>query len=823
VQSAAGKPLPLTVLSHDPAGATIIQFKRNGDDPWYWVYGISPKGLSGPRADHKTDLAFREGVTLEVREWAGDGLDTWAKVRAGLEKSTKVIDNAIVSEVIQTCNPARPGDPNRFAASYRGFFTIKKEGTYRFVVNADDASFLFIDGFKVFERPGTQPALRQAKVKELNKICGKVDLKPGVHAFEVHQAVGNRPESTGICTLLWAPPDELKFAYLNSLTVAHPLYARAATLEKPDGAAAGIFAFGIDDTLDVNGLKLFLVRFEAQGPAKKDSDFVWDFGDGTTSKGRSIVHPYFKDGDYQVTLKAGSGLAPFQQRVHIWPEPGDTSPLSLGLAVHAIAGIEWQKLAPENIRTIYTFLKQCEQPDRWPLLDAVARHLLAQKNIDLDMKSQLYVTRVEALRQLGKAADALKLAAKVRPEFTQTPALQVRLQLAEAAIHQYHFRDPAAASRIYKDIIDRHSRVEHPSVRLAAVRWGDLFAETGDLVKASETYRLAATLGGEQATATTTDVSTRGAVLRIAEQKLKAGDFHATRQLLQRLEVDHPGRRLDGLYCFLHAESDRLAGRYEEALRHYEMIFKLPQWAGYKDRATFGITDTYFRMGEVDKGLKMLGQLKDDYPKYFEEKKGADLEKLALETKKRLVAAKAKNAASLFRGYRTGFEPDETEWFGELQDPATRPTIGVVPAFGILGQHAALLDIYPNPDPVACYWKRPLKNLTPGGTYWAEVWYRDEFWPWPAGGHQAHTVFYLIGEALPKPSVIGTPFWYRNAHHRWHKLGTKLIAPLDHDFQAQLVFQYATGAILIDGYSIRTVSDRQADALLTFQEGAKAP
>src|SRR5205807_1862934 len=155
-------------------------------------------------------------------------------------------------------------------------------------------------------------------------------------------------------------------------------------------------------------------------------------------------------------------------------------------------------------------------------------------------------------------ADALKLAAGVRGDFARTPALQVRLQLAEAAVHQYHYKDAAAASKIYKAILDEHKRVEHPNLRLAAIRWGDLFAETGDLVRASE------------------------------------------------------------------------------------MIFKLPQWAGYRDRATYGISDTYFRMGELEKARKWLADLKEGFPKQYEAQKGADVEKLIDGRLRRLKAARAK-------------------------------------------------------------------------------------------------------------------------------------------------------------------------------------
>src|SRR5262249_19221827 len=65
VQTGSGKLLPLAVISHDAVGDTIVQFKRNGNDPWYWVYGVNPKAPPLAKVDAKTDPAFKEGVTLE--------------------------------------------------------------------------------------------------------------------------------------------------------------------------------------------------------------------------------------------------------------------------------------------------------------------------------------------------------------------------------------------------------------------------------------------------------------------------------------------------------------------------------------------------------------------------------------------------------------------------------------------------------------------------------------------------------------------------------------------------------------------------------------
>jgi len=816
VQSASGVLLPMAVLSHDPLGETIIQFKRNGNDPWYWVYGINPKGGAAPKTDAKTDPLFREGVTLELRDWVGDDLSSWVKVRAGLEKSTTVIGNAIVGEVIQNCNPARPDQSTKFAASYRGFFNVKKDGTYSFVVNAEDAAFLFIDGFKVFERPGNNRPLGTVKVKELEKIAGKVELKAGVHAFEVHHAMSDNPGSTGRCALVWTTPEQPKFNYVLPPVIAHPLYARVAATQRADGDSGGTFVHGIYDTLEASGLKLVLMRFEAE-PTEKDAKHVWDFGDGTTGVGRSVMHVYFKDGDYTVTLTTNNAT-PFKRRVRVWPEPGETSPLSLDLTVKTLAGMEWKKLDVSRIREIFTFLQICEQPGRFAYLDEVAQHLLAMKDFDLETRSQLYTARMESLVQLGKAAEALKLAEQAKPEFVKTPALQVRLQLGTAAIYQYHYKDGAAASKIYKAILDEHSRTEHPNLRLAGIRWGDLFAEAGDLAKASETYRIAATLGGEKFSSTSqTDATTRGALLRIAEQKLKGGEILQTRQLLEKIELEYPGRRLDGLYCFLRAESDRFAGRYEESLRYYEMIFKLPQWAGYRDRATFGIADSYLRMGELEKSLKWFANLKEAHPKFHEAQKIAEVEKLIESRLERVKKGKAEDA--VFQGFGTGFEPEETEWFGDPQYMAA------VRSPSIEGRHALLMDIYPRELSGAEFnYVRPLKNLIPGGTYWVEIWYRDLYKPSPPAMHQQpflHTR--LIAETPAKTEFLAGGNILRNSHHQWHKLSFKMKAPLAQDFQLKITFSNITGAMLFDALSIRPVTDRQLDALTNFLEGGKGP
>lgn len=818
VMTAEGKPQPHIVLSHDPAGETIIQFKRNGNDPWYWVFGLNPK--APPRPNPATpEPAFHEGLTLEVRDWAGDDISSWAKVRPGLDKSPRVIANAIVGDVIQSCNPARPDQPHKFAASYRGYLDIKKPGTYRFLINADDASFLFVDGFKVFERAGSNARLGQVKLSELDKMSGKVDLKEGVHAFEVHHVVGTNPEARGVCALFWAPPGQDKFTHFLNKELRQPIYARTAGIQRNGEQSAAAFAFGIDDVLETTGLKLYLVRFEAQGEIKEGEKLSWDFGDGTTGTGRSVRHVYFQEGDYTVTLTSGAGLPAFRRTVHVWPEPnGETSPLSLDLAVKTLEATDWKKLDIARIRELFAFLSVCEQPDRWKLLEQVSSHLLEQKGENLDFRSQLWTARLEALAHLGKAGEALKLAETVTPEFAKVPALHVRIQMAVASIYQDHLKDGKQASKIYKTVLDEHRRTEHPFLRLAAIRWGDLYAEAGDLARAGEAYRLAATLGGEKFLATvSTEATTRGAMLRVAEQKLRSGDIQHTRQLLERIELEFPGQRIDGLYSYLRGEADRYAGRYEDALRSYEMLLNRQQ--GYQDRAFLGIADCYFRNGELEKARKWMDDLKERHPKFYEAQKAADFDKLIDIRLDRLKAARSQGNPidAFFKGWSTGFEPEETESFGT---PAGFP---VVAAPGTQGPHVAMIDVFPTAVNLLNYQRVGLKNLTPGGMYWIEIWHKDIIRPIPPDfpTQRAFLHVYLSPENSKAPEILASCYLERNTH-QWHKLGLKIKAPLAQDFSLKIMFYNQSGIILYDSLSVLPVSDRQVDSLLSFHRGPKA-
>lgn len=808
-QTAAGELVPVSVLSHDPNGETIIQFKRKAADPWYWVYGVNP-AAAPPKGE-----VFQEGITAEVREWAGEDLGSWAAVRAGLQKSENVIGNAIMPDVIQNTNPARPGEIRKFAASYRGFLNTAKAGIYRFFVNSDDASFLFIDGFKVFERTGSNKKLTGAV--PINKIGVDVDLKVGVHPFEVHHVLGNNPDAVGSCALMWKTPDQKTWTFLPAASFAAPLYALPSAVEEAKNAPAAGFNYGIDDTLQSGGITLYLVRFEASGNVKNTDRLLWNFGDGTTATGRSVTHVYFKAGNYVVNLTSAEGLPPARRNVFVWPAPGATSPLSLATAIQSLASEDWRKADRQRLNEMFEFLLISEQPDRWALLESVAGHLL-QTETDLKVKATLLEARIQALAELGRASEALQLADKSFAEFAKVPNLLVTLKLAGAQVHHRQLKDFTEASKRYKAILEEHRRLENPSIRLAVIRWGDLFAETNDLARAGETYRLAATLGGDKFKATAqTEAITRGALLRIAEQRLRSGDIRQTRQLLERIELDYPEQKIEGLYRFLRAEADRHGGRYEESLRNYEVLLKLVQWAGYRDRALFGIADCYSRMGEEAKALDWLATLKESFPSFYEKQKLAETQKTLenrRDRKKNPLAPDPKD--TVLDTFATGFEPTEKNAFG------TSPGFDVVPSFGLQGPHVLLCDGYPEYRGYIEY-TRPLRNLSQNGSYLIEMWVRDTL-AWGPGSNNPHVHVWIYGTDMKYNgnAGMGTVYFERTIG-RWRKLSFNIKGPDTVDGKFSASIRHIYGIMELDGVSVRPVTDRQQDSLVNFLEGPPSP
>jgi hypothetical protein len=365
------------------------------------------------------------------------------------------------------------------------------------------------------------------------------------------------------------------------------------------------------------------------------------------------------------------------------------------------------------------------------------------------------------------------------------------------------------AARLYERITTEHRGLDIPTVREAAIHWGDLYTEAGDMVQAEERYRLAKSLGGERfATTGQTEAIQRGAQLRIAEQKLRSGDVRGTRLLLEKMELDFPEQKLEGMYRFLRAETDRFAGRYEEAIRHYEVLLKLRQWAGFRDRAIFGLADCCYRQEDFAKSLGWFDKLRESFPDYFNVQK---LDKYYDLVKSRAEAAKQAGGAAVndsFKGFTTGFENNESQPSGKVTFILTEPMFGIEgPQVGLLRHGGAMT------------YTKEIHNLQSGGSCWVELWYCEEMDSRDVSAWSNATVAIFPGlEGATKTSADQVLLALPRSYGQWRKVATRLHIPLSQDATVKFTFINYYGTIKIDGLKILPVSDRQADSLRSFIE-----
>jgi len=118
------------------------------------------------------------------------------------------------------CVPARdfdegfPGVTDRFewfAIDYRGRFWVSEPGTYRFLLDSDDGSILYIDGKRVIRNDGVHPEEREQ---------GRVRLKAGAHSIRVSYFQG--PRFHVALTLRVAGPKDRQLRVFNTREFAPP-------------------------------------------------------------------------------------------------------------------------------------------------------------------------------------------------------------------------------------------------------------------------------------------------------------------------------------------------------------------------------------------------------------------------------------------------------------------------------------------------------------------------------------------------------------------------------------------------------------------------
>lgn len=747
---------------------------------------------------------LNEGLTVEFRDWAGDELTDWATVYEGLNRSESVIGNGVTPAILQNFNPARRSVPRNFAASYRGHLKITEPGVYRFLVNGDDAAFLFIDHYKVYSRKGSHAPL-SGRIP-LYGVGEEIELEAGLHPIEVHHVVGNTPGAEGRCALLWLKPGAAGWSLVPPSAFTRSLIGTPAGLEARDGKPLAALEWGIDDTLVSDGVFLSLVRFQAVGTYPAGTRLGWDFGDGLTGSGESPAHVFFQMGDREVSLASHPTLPPFRRRINIWAAPMPTSPFSLASAVDVFRGWNLDRLSRAQLDSMFDFLTMCGQTNRWDVQERLCDRLLTLKGLDPQYRMEVQIARMEILAARGRAADALNGYRIATNEMNRLRIPRMRLMMVGARIDQVYLRDFEAAGRLYDTLLDEGRRIRHPLVRAAATARGDLYWDAGDWAQASASYRAAADLGSDAVadldpTGADQD-ATRGALLRVAEQALKSGDVRQSRRLLKRIESAFPEQKLEGLYRFLRAETDRKVGAYEDSIRNYEAVLKLPAWSSYRAATLAGIADAHARAEEWDLALEWLKSLETGFPEYYAQ---GGFPAIAAQWTTR-------GAGSTNRGAPNGMDFDFDSTFPRVGENRVGD---VMPLLGRENPGVLLLAIE-KARTQGLRFTLDLPKVTAGGRIWVEFWYAAERTLAPPFTDPA----VMIEVKGDQDDLLRINEGLDQTYGEWRKYARWFAVP--HSDSATVVLglgNLTEGLYRFDDVRVRAVSDAEAERLRQFIEG----
>jgi len=749
---------------------------------------------------------FKEGLTVEFREWAGDKLNSWPEVVDGLKKSENVLGASVTGEVLQNTNPFRRYDPRNFAASYRGYLKIDNPGIYSFFVNGDDAAFLFINGYLVYSRTGSNKPIR-GKVP-IYSVGADIQLEEGIHPFELHHIVGNTADASGLCTLSWLTPGSKQWQFVPREAFNQALTAIPVSIESFDGKPVAVFHYGVSDRLSSDGINLYLCRFEAQCSSPNFNKLKWNFGDRTDAIGSSVYHVYFDADTYEVTLSSHNSLPPFKRHCQVWTPPIPTSPASLETAILSFEKNDIAKFDYARLNDLFHFLIICNHPMRWQLMETVCHQLLKNQKLDLKYRTDIYVALMYSLAEQGKASEALNIIDTARKEIGNYRTLHVLINLHAANIMRDYLRDYKSADQMYATILENNQRLRHPIIRQTAIEWGDMLLDAGDIAKAASSYRAAMSLGSIGAAGETkSDAVERGALLRMAEQQLRTGNIRQSKRLLERIETLFPEQKVEGLYRFLRGEVERTGGSYEKAIRNYEMLLQLPQWAGYHAMAKYGIADCYYRMAQYTNASEWLEELAKQEPVIYQEK-GAALKK-QIETRFN-PSQGIKNTNPFFSFYENKFEEKDIL-------PVQANNVCLRNNMGFSGPHSVWLD---SSEGNTISFSVPLgiiSNIPPQGTFWIELWYRD-FLSIPGGNNWRHIRADVVnekGEAVfPATALLERTFG------QWHKAALHVAIPNTINGRASVAVYNTGGYLEVDAVSIRHISDSLLENLTRFIEGA---
>lgn len=640
----AGRAAELKIMMMGPGDRARIAVRMlPGVNEYTVCYG-------GPRDARRGKWEPDVGLILETRRFNGGDVRNARQMQALVKASGPRYGTWFVPHVFQGFNLFGPSD--RYVSIYRGWLDAPKTGRYRFATTSDDASYFYVDGKVVSCKP------RWGRGPPNARFAGQpVALSAGPHKVEYYHVEGDQWQ---FCVGAWQPPGE-RFQLIPPKAFPGVFTAKQVGLRVTGSSAPIDLAFRAAGEVDYEGHRLFKVKFRDATPDRSSRGYSskWFFGDGTSSEERHPEHVYFRSGEYTVTfaLVRGRGLSRIRQKIIVgadWEHQGQRRGDTAARYYEFVKKYDFKSMKSLDLDAALTFFVALGR-DLEIIRTAAA---LFPRTDDVASKT-VYRNAVllgERLRDLKHMPDEALLVfrAALGRQADEGNKAKLRRRIGDTLL--YALRKPDEALAEYRQVLDRHGKLEDNVVRLAQLRLGDVYKAKADYDRALAAYKKAAGMLPYKRSHAVNSVR-RGAFAQSIQGYLRQKQFDEAQNLLDIWGWEHPLDRIAGEWSLVAAEVALAKGDKGAALREAMDCANANGSGPHADALLAFAGRTHVDEGRGAEAVKIARRIQQKYPESAFQEEAAFLECKGLYLNKQHHEAVKKGVAAYARYAKGGGAP----------------------------------------------------------------------------------------------------------------------------------------------------------------------
>jgi tetratricopeptide (TPR) repeat protein len=487
-----------------------------------------------------------------------------------LKNRGRCFGRGFVDAVFHGGNPF--GNSDNYLSIYTGYFSVPKQGKYKFATASDDASFLSVDDKLVVTWSGKHNVWASGGYR--GRFRQEVDLAKGVHSFRYDHIEYTHAQ---VAAAYIQRPGEKR---LGVLKFQMPEQARVINVERKGGEYEPFVVIRETGEIDAAGTLYMVVTdlFAMKGA----SDYEWETGDGNRVKGRKARHIYLWEGIYPITLhytvKGKKKSVSLKRFIRF---NGQRKEMSKEIDfMNTITGYDIAAMGkPAFIKIVKYALKTGRDLSK-TFLDKGEAFLAEMDINDLTGMADIYTRK----KDYDKALDFIKKGL----ERYSRKELRAQLLIKQGDIYFYFKKDYPRAIRSFREVTKNPFLKGRGDFRLAFIRLGDVYRERnrkGDFDLSMVYYSKAEDLNTDTHSALKNGYYTHG-VLDLINKK----DYDNALKMLEEWEFNFPTEKLRGFSSLQRARINYLNKKYEEAAKQSLNFIKI-------NPATTYIADFYMLIG----------------------------------------------------------------------------------------------------------------------------------------------------------------------------------------------------------------------------------